>query len=198
MVKSATFIFFAILISLMIIFLNSCTKKAIESDIVVAQSPAQRKMLPNNDKYLTNENKERIAQMKIEEQRKKEREESQAKIAAEKKMIAEDIYFEYDSASLSESARKILKQKASYLDHNKNVNVIIEGHCDERGTIEYNIALGERRAQAAKSYLVDLGVSAARLKTISYGEEKPVVWGSSETIWKQNRRCHFVKDQRAN
>ncbi|MFO7964237.1 MAG: peptidoglycan-associated lipoprotein Pal [Desulfobacterales bacterium] len=105
--------------------------------------------------------------------------------------VNQDIYFNFDKADLSPEAQAVLKEKAAWLRENPEVDVIIEGHCDERGTNEYNIALGERRAQSAKIFLVDLGISPDRLSTISYGEEMPVDPGHNESAWQKNRRAHF-------
>lgn len=107
----------------------------------------------------------------------------------------EDIYFNYDSSALTPQAQEILRRKAAFLKANPLVKVTIEGHCDDRGTNEYNLALGEARARSAKSFLVDLGIPAARLATISYGEERPAVKGSGEEVWAKNRRAHFVIEQ---
>lgn len=101
------------------------------------------------------------------------------------------IHFAFDQFTLSDEARSILAQNAEYLKTMDNVQVVIEGHCDERGSDEYNLALGESRALAAKSYLVSLGISPSRLSVISYGEEKPLVYASSEEAWAQNRRAEF-------
>ena len=104
----------------------------------------------------------------------------------------EDIYFPYDSAALTPEAQEILRKKAAWLQGNPTAKVTIEGHCDERGTNEYNLALGEARAQSTKNYLIDLGISASRIGTISYGEERPLDPTSSEEAWAKNRRAHFV------
>ena len=103
----------------------------------------------------------------------------------------EKIYFDFDQFTLSAEARDTLADNAKYLKMNGGVQVVIEGHCDERGSDEYNLALGESRAIAAKNYLVSLGVSAKRLSVISYGEEKPAVKGSNESAWAKNRRAEF-------
>lgn len=103
-----------------------------------------------------------------------------------------DVYFEYDRSELRPEARSQLSQNAEWLRENAEYVATIEGHCDERGTSEYNLALGERRANAAKSYLVSLGIDADRLNTISYGEERPVCNQSSESCWQRNRRAHFI------
>jgi peptidoglycan-associated lipoprotein len=101
------------------------------------------------------------------------------------------IYFEFDSYALSPEARETLAKDADLLKNKKNQNVVVEGHTDERGTGDYNLALGEKRAKSAMSYLITLGVPADRLSTISYGEEKPAVPGSDESAWIKNRRVSF-------
>jgi peptidoglycan-associated lipoprotein len=103
-----------------------------------------------------------------------------------------DIYFEYDSFDLTTQAKKILAEKAGFLNSHPSIKVRIEGNCDERGTEEYNLALGERRAKAAQDYLVFLGIASERLTTVSYGEEKPVDSGHNEAAWAKNRRAHFA------
>jgi peptidoglycan-associated lipoprotein len=113
------------------------------------------------------------------------------KSATRSSLVSEDIYFEYDSAALIPEARDVLKRKAEFLRGNPNVSVIVEGHTDDRGTVEYNLALGERRAASAMSFLVDLGIPESRLTTISYGKEKPANPGHNETAWAANRRVHF-------
>ncbi len=113
------------------------------------------------------------------------------KSATRSSFVSEDIYFEYDSAVLIPEAREVLKRKAEWMRSNPNVSVIIEGHTDSRGTVAYNLALGERRAESAMSFLVDLGISASRLTTISFGKEKPANPGQGETAWAANRRVHF-------
>ena len=104
----------------------------------------------------------------------------------------QDVLFPFDDYSLSVSAREVLKDKAQWLQKNSGESFIIEGHCDERGTNEYNLALGDRRAESAKAFLVDLGVDEKRIKTISYGEERPLDTQSDEAAWTKNRRAHFV------
>lgn len=103
-----------------------------------------------------------------------------------------EIYFDFDKYDLRPEARDVLKANANWLKANASARVEIEGHCDERGTNEYNLALGAKRAQAAKDYLVTLGISKNRLSTISYGEELPVCKEQSEGCWQKNRRARFV------
>jgi peptidoglycan-associated lipoprotein len=111
---------------------------------------------------------------------------------AQQQFLTEYVYFAFDSSALDDDARRVLNRKADYLNANAGANVLIEGHCDERGTPEYNLALGERRAQSAKDYLVNMGIDAARLSTVSYGEERPIDMGSGEEAWAKNRRAQFV------
>ena len=103
----------------------------------------------------------------------------------------EDIYFEFDQSTLTSESQSILTQKARWLKENSDVKVVIEGHCDNRGTNEYNLALGDRRASSTKAFLVDLGISPSRMITISYGEERPLMKGQNEEAWAKNRRAHF-------
>ncbi len=102
--------------------------------------------------------------------------------------VGDRVFFDYDKYILKPPARETLKNQAEWLKRYPSVTVTIEGHCDERGTREYNLALGERRANSVKDYLVALGISPDRMKTISYGKERPVALGSNEAAWAQNRR----------
>jgi peptidoglycan-associated lipoprotein len=115
-----------------------------------------------------------------------------AREAAGTAFVEENIHFAFDSAILSDQARQILNSKADYLRHYPGITAIVEGHCDERGTAAYNIALGERRAQSVKDFLVNLGISTDRLNTVSYGEERPIAAGHDEASWAKNRRVQFV------
>jgi peptidoglycan-associated lipoprotein len=108
------------------------------------------------------------------------------------KLSLETIYFGYDRFDLTDEARPVLAEHAKKLKENPGVKILIEGHCDERGTIEYNLALGDKRASAVKEYLVNFGVDPGRISTISYGKERPVSAGHSEESWAWNRRAVFV------
>jgi len=103
-----------------------------------------------------------------------------------------DVHFAYDSSALSDEARATLEKHAVWLQSHRNVKVTIEGNCDDRGTVDYNLALSEQRARAAYDYLVSLGVAAARLRTVSYGKERPLDPGNTEEAWARNRRDHFT------
>ena len=102
--------------------------------------------------------------------------------------VGDRVFFGYDSSDLDSDALELLQDQVAWLKQNSNVSVTIEGHCDERGTREYNLALGEKRAQAVKNYLIGLGISPDRVSTISYGKERPAVVGSNDGAWAQNRR----------
>ena len=106
--------------------------------------------------------------------------------------MLKDIHFNFDKYDIRPEDAAILKENAALLKRFSNVKVQIEGHCDERGTVEYNLALGERRANKTKDYLVSLGISAARISTISYGKEKPLDPGHNEEAWAKNRRAHTI------
>ncbi len=103
-----------------------------------------------------------------------------------------DAFFAYDASTLDSSAQEALRASATWLRDNPQFRIRIEGHCDERGTEQYNLALGDHRAETAASYLATLGVDRSRIETISYGEERPFEQGSNESAWAQNRRAHLV------
>lgn len=108
------------------------------------------------------------------------------------RLSLEDAFFDFDDFSLRQDAKAALEIDGKYLEKNSGTKVVIEGHCDERGSVEYNLALGEKRARAAKDYLVSYGVSGNRLTTISYGKERPFDTGHDESAWAKNRRAHVV------
>ena len=124
------------------------------------------------------------------EKAKKERSAQEAAIL--KELQIPDIPFEYDKYSLTPEALAILNSHAPALLKYKEYKLVVEGHCDERGTVEYNLALGEERAAQTAKYLVNLGIEKERIKTISYGKEKPLDPGHNESAWAKNRRAHFV------
>jgi peptidoglycan-associated lipoprotein len=104
----------------------------------------------------------------------------------------QDVFYEYDSYDITQQYQRVLQADAQFLQQHPNMKFIIEGHCDERGSTEYNLALGDNRANAAKQALVSLGIASDRIRTISYGKEKPFCTESTEACWAQNRRAHFV------
>jgi peptidoglycan-associated lipoprotein len=106
--------------------------------------------------------------------------------------VGDRVFFDYDKSELKPEARRQIERWSAFLKQYPNATVTVEGHCDERGTREYNLGLGERRAAAAKNFLVSLGIDARRVATISYGKERPAVLGSNEAAWSQNRRGVLV------
>jgi len=115
-----------------------------------------------------------------------------ADVIKEINLVFKDVLFDYDKYDIKADGRYTLDTISSWLKKNHMTRLIIEGHCDERGTNEYNLALGEKRARAAKNYLISLGVSSSRISLLTYGEEKPVCTSHNEDCWQRNRRAHFV------
>ena len=162
------------------LFGQACTKKQPSADVGMATATdADGKPYdPNNPggRELTKEEENRLA-----------RESSYAETAALK-----DVYFDFDRSDLRPESLRTIEANASWMKSNPKMKVQIEGHCDERGTEEYNLALGERRATAVKNHMLGLGVDQRKLFTISYGEELPVDQGHTEDAWAKNRRAHFL------
>jgi len=123
---------------------------------------------------------------------------AQVNAYAQSQGLIGDIFFDFDQSDLRAEARERLAKNAQWLAAHPEFTVTLEGHCDERGTNEYNLALGERRAYATQGYLASLGVSDSRMRVISYGEERPVCTESDESCWAQNRRAHMVVTGRSN
>jgi len=168
-------------IAFLIVFLIlcSCAKKQIKPPETAVTAPAVEKKAPG---VSVEKPEVRLEELKGEEKR----------IVEEiRQFEAEMIHFDFDSAELKPEAKEILKKKAEWLLKHPEFSVRIEGHCDERGTEEYNLALGQRRADAAARYLIQLGVSPDRICTISYGEERPIDPRHCEEAWAKNRRAEF-------
>jgi len=155
--------------------LTGCAKKEVRTDMPAPAVKADEKGAAG------------LTEAQLREQQLKE------ELARKRMMfLNEMVHFDFDKSNIRPDAAEVLKRKAAWLNENPNVGVIIEGHCDERGTDAYNLALGQRRAEAAKKFLGALGVAATRMETISYGEERPLDPGHSETAWAKNRRAQFV------
>lgn len=179
------------------LFSVSCAKKAVmtepsttdtsATDDAARQAELEKQKAMERQKQMEEERlaAERAAKLKSEAMQRD-------MMMAKNRFLNENVYFDFDDASLNYQAQEVLKQKAMWLRNSADANVVIEGHCDERGTNAYNLALGERRAESAKAFLVNLGISGARLTTISYGEEKPLDMGHNEEAWAKNRRAAFV------
>ncbi|MDY6972425.1 MAG: peptidoglycan-associated lipoprotein Pal [Thermodesulfobacteriota bacterium] len=169
-----------------LLLVASCAKKQVPAPEVVQPAPAEEVKMA-----------EEMEPVEPDLDRKKEEAERQARLRELEKarrladFESQHIFFDFDKSDLKRKAKAILKKKANWLRNNPSRSVSIQGHCDERGTNEYNLALGERRAHAAKKFLVAMGISAERIKTISYGEERPADPGRNESAWARNRRDEF-------
>ena len=172
------------------LFTASCAKKAVKEDAAMAKQAQDDEAMKARDAAEKARQEELARQRAMEEERLKE--EAGSKQEARDMFLNNDIHFDFDSSILTPEAQLILKKKAEWLQNNPEAMSTIEGHCDDRGTNAYNLALGDRRATSAKNFLVDLGISASRLTTISYGEERPIDPGNNEEAWAKNRRCHFT------
>jgi peptidoglycan-associated lipoprotein len=170
---------------------TSCAKKQVQTEAAVEEAVEEVvEDTAAEDEAAREAEMER--QKALEAERLAEEEAKRVAMMALNMFQSEDLYFEFDSAVLTPMSQEVLQRKAEWMNENADGTVIIEGHCDERGTSAYNLALGERRADAAKDFLVNLGVAADRITTISYGEEKPVDPAKNEEAWAKNRRAHFV------
>jgi peptidoglycan-associated lipoprotein len=177
------------------LFSVSCAKKAVmtEPSTIATDDDAARQAEMEKQKEMERQKQmeeERLAAERAEQLKAEAMQRDM--MMAKNRFLSENVYFDFDNASLDGQAQELLKQKAMWLRDYPDANVVIEGHCDERGTNAYNLALGERRAESAKAFLVNLGISDARLTTISYGEEKPLDMGHNEEAWAKNRRAAFV------
>ena len=179
-----------------LMFTTSCAKKAVTSGPMEKMSAEDEAAKKAAEEAARKKQEEMARQRAMEEQRLKEermaREKKMKEEAKQAMFEQEDIHFDFDKYNLKPDAQEILKEKAAFLKENPSVRVTIEGHCDERGSNEYNLALGDRRANSARAFLINLGIGGFRLNTVSYGEERPIDPGHNEAAWAKNRRAHFV------
>jgi peptidoglycan-associated lipoprotein len=179
------------------LFLFSCSKKEIKSEGIVSKPPTAEDEAERAKKRVRIKEQEApeqaLREKALREKTLQEEEARRLKEASDKAHFeSEDIYFEFDQYILSDTAKQNLNKKAQWLKNFPGAKAVIEGHCDERGSAEYNLALGQKRADAAMQYLVSLGISADRISTVSFGKEKPIDTGHNEAAWAKNRRAHFV------
>lgn len=193
--KKTGFGLLVILFFISCLFLFSCSKKQIKSEGVISKPPttAEDEAEKAKKRVRIKEQEPPASDQALREKALREEEARRLKEASDKAHFeSEDIYFEFDQYILSDSAKQNLNKKAQWLKNFPTAKALIEGHCDERGSAEYNLALGQRRADAAMEYLVSLGISAGRISTVSFGKEKPIDPGHTEEAWVKNRRAHFV------
>jgi peptidoglycan-associated lipoprotein len=173
------------------LFLFSCSKKEVKSEGIVSKPPTAVEDEAAAKKRVRIREQE-LAEQELREKALREEAAKRLKAASEKAHFeSEDINFEFDQSILSDAAKQNLNKKAQWLKDYPSAKAMIEGHCDERGGAEYNLALGQKRAEAALNYLTSLGINASRISTISYGNEKPLDPGHDEAAWAKNRRAHF-------
>ena len=192
--KNWTFLALTLVLALLVTFsVSSCAKKKISSEpaTTTAEEEAQRRA-EEEARQTELQRQQALKEEDLSEERLSEEMADQRTASAKTIFENEDVYFEFDSIRLAPDAQEILTKKAAWLRANPAAKITIEGHCDNRGTNEYNLALGEGRAQSARAFLVDLGIKSSRLNTISYGEERPIDLTLSEQGWAKNRRAHFV------
>jgi peptidoglycan-associated lipoprotein len=182
-----------LLIVLLLIMTVGCAKKYTKPAETTAapEAPVKEEVVKKDTKMETMKVEERVFE-KPEVQGEGKVVESALPAEDQAKSIFKDVLFDYDKYDIKSEARPALDAVAAYLSGNKGINIVVEGHCDDRGTNEYNLALGERRAKSAKNYMTSLGVSPDRMIVITFGEEKPVCTAQNESCWQQNRRAHFV------
>ncbi len=181
-----------VLLILSSFFLLACSKKAIKSEGLTATPGSEQVKEDDAEKAKKHA---RIREQELTEQQLREKalaEEEARRRAMAGEFENEDVYFEFDQFVLSDSAKAVLNKKAKWLKDHPNGKALIEGHCDERGSTEYNLALGQKRAEAAMQFILALGINPSRVSTISYGKEKPADPGHDEAAWAKNRRAHFV------
>ena len=209
MKRSRGFMIFSMVV--MLVFVSGCAKKTVLKEDSVSKEPLVAASEPvvkapekstlqdavTARKRVEQEQAAKEAALKTQEEAKKKEGLSESvkkpaiNIPQEIKELA-DIHFDFDKYTLKDEARASLQKDAEWLAKNKDVKIVIEGNCDERGTAEYNLALGQRRAEAAAKYLIDMGIDAKRIKTVSYGLERPLDPRHNEEAWAKNRRDHFV------
>ena len=206
---------FWLLLFIVLLFIGpGCTKRMIHTEtspstlskmeprptpLKPGQEPAAKTETPSPDTLALQEQERRIREEALREEALRQKSlqeaaarEAAAKEAASKTLSLESIYFDFDQAGVREDQKEIMMKNAQWLKGHPQARIRIEGNCDERGTAEYNLALGQRRADATKDFLVGLGIAAKRMQTISYGFERPLVKGVDEATWAKNRRVDFV------
>lgn len=203
--KNLAVFILVICVSALFVIGGGCAKKAVKKAVITGEEPpAVEQQVPPESQSAKEQvaaGSQALEEQALEEQALKEqalKEQAAKKMTQKSKgeIPIEDIHFDFDKSNLTPEARKILDQYAAWLLEHKDFNILIEGHCDERGTTEYNLALGEGRAAAAANYLADLGIEEKRVETISYGKERPLDPGHNEEAWAKNRRASMVKRSR--
>lgn len=176
---------------LALVVIGACAPKNVTTETAMSQTAEDAALKAAREAEMAQQ--ERVAREKaLEAQRLQAAAAQRELMTARNRFLYEDVYFEFNKADLLPEAQDVISRKALWLYDNPDVGVIIEGHCDERGTDEFNMLLGEKRAGNVKTFLISLGVGSERMLTVSYGEEQPVDPGHDEEAWAKNRRVHFL------
>ena len=188
--KSRAWIFGAIMLAMLLALGVSCAKKQVTME--TQEMAADESQQSAEDEAARREAEEaRLREQRAREARQRQEASSMSEAARKAAFEDEEIHFDFDKYVLTPQAMMVLDDKAAYLREHPEVRVLVEGHCDDRGSNEYNLALGDRRANSAKNYLVKSGVAESQVTTISYGEEQPLCMQQNESCWYRNRRGHF-------
>ena len=175
----------ALLLMAVLLVIAGCAQKQVQTVPPVTGTTTQ-------GSTLSDEERARIAEEELARAERDRLLREQERLAG----ILKDVLFDFDSYAVSNNELPKIEGVSSFMKQDRNVKMVVEGHCDERGTVDYNLALGQKRAESVKSYLIKLGIEPARIRTISYGKELPVETGKSEESWAKNRRAHFKIDQK--
>lgn len=188
--------YFAIVVAALLLISYGCASKPVGETSKLSATDEAR--LAQEDAQKRKEREARLVEEDLARARQEKEKQEQERLLQEKMRAAalSDINFDYDSYAIRPEYMPKLKEMGDWLKANKEARVVVEGHCDERGTIEYNLALGHKRAEAVKNYLAKLGVDEKRIKVISYGKEMPLDQGHTEDAWARNRRAHLAIDQK--
>jgi len=184
------------------LILTGCPKKTVVKEEPSVKKEEAARVEGERERAVKETREREVAKIREEEVKKAQEKEFEKSLVAKKEpgiegeilesKLLKDIHFDFDKYDIRPGDTEILKENAALLSKYRIVKVQIEGHCDERGTIEYNLALGERRANSTKKYLISLGISPGRISTISYGKERPLDPGHNEEAWAKNRRAHTI------
>ncbi len=192
--KSMSVLLILVFLTASLVLISSCATTSKEDPQDAAKIAAERdkeRIRQEEARRAEQERQQRLADEAERQRLERERLAREEAAQLKKKVESEIIYFDYDRSELKPEARDILNRKADWLKENREYNIRIEGHCDERGSTEYNLALGERRAEAAAKFLKALGIAEGRISVVSYGEQMPADPGKNEAAWAKNRRDEF-------
>jgi len=201
MTRNGLILFLVALLALPIVTFtfSSCAQPEKQAAVQAAPAPksdeAEKALIERLKKEQAEADKERDAKMAAwqkEMEMKRLMDAKTAAMAAKASFLIDHAHFDFDKYNIKPDAEQILRAKAEYMKANPDIRVEIQGHCDERGTVDYNLALGDRRAHAAASFIESLGINPDRIETVTYGEEKPIDKGHNETAWAKNRRAQFM------